>query len=89
MDYYYFGSSWIVAQRAAQQLGLETESLANRIDFGSETSVLVLFRVSHTGSPLDLHSFISYIAQGIDCCRTRCSHKGGFQPESPNQLLGL
>ena len=52
-----FGSSWIAAQRAAQQLGLETESSANRIDFGSETSVLVLFRVIHTGSPLDLHSF--------------------------------
>ena len=25
------GSSWIVAQRAAQQLGLDTESSANKI----------------------------------------------------------
>jgi len=27
----YFGSTWIAAQCAAQQLGLETESSANRI----------------------------------------------------------
>ena len=31
LGYYYFGSSWIAAQRAAQQLGLETKSSANRI----------------------------------------------------------
>ena len=31
LDYYYFGSSWIVAQRAAQQLGLETAPSASEV----------------------------------------------------------
>ena len=35
-------------------------------------------------------SFISYLVHGIDRCRDTCAAvRGGFQPESPNQLLGL
>ena len=46
--------------------------------------------VSHTGSSLVLHSFISYLVQGIDRCRDTCAAvRGGFQPKIPNQLLGL
>ena len=55
-----------------------------------KTYVLVLFRVSHTGSPLVLYSFISYLVRGIDRCKDTCAAvRGGFQLESPNQLLGL
>ena len=80
MDYDYFGSSWI----AAQQLGLETESSANRIS-AVKIFVLVLFWVIHTGSPLVLYSIISYLVHGIDRCRdTFAAVRGGFQPESPN-----
>ena len=58
--------------------------------FGSEISALVSFRVSHTGSPFAL-TFIHKLSsiQYIWLQGHVCSRKGGFHPESPNQLLDL
>ena len=58
--------------------------------FDNEISALVSFRVSHTGSPFALTFIHSYPVYGVDCCRDKCAAvRGGFQPESLNQLLGL
>ncbi len=84
----YFGSTW--QQHSMQHSSWGWRQSLQLTGFRQWNICPSLIRVSHTGSPLVLHFTHQLYSTGHRYLqRHGAAVRGGFPPESPNQLLGL